>query len=105
LFCSNPRQFKVLNEANAGVGDEVQIILQDGVLLRSSMLIYALPLVLLIIGGIAGSYWSNDTANRDGLASIGSLLGLFAGFVLAKWIARRHPVMAIARPLGTVAPD
>ncbi len=99
LFCSKPRQFKVQNEANAGVGDEVQITLQDGVLLRSSVLIYVLPLVLLLGGGILGSHWSSDEASRDGFAAIGSLLGLIIGFVVAKKLAKNHPVMAVARNL------
>jgi sigma-E factor negative regulatory protein RseC len=99
LFCSKPRQFRVLNEANAIVGEEVQITLQDGVLLRSSLLIYALPLALLLTGGMLGSHWSNDAASRDGFAAIGSLLGLAGGFMLAKWLARRQRVMAVASPL------
>ena len=63
MFCSKTRQFRVKNEANANVGDEVQITLQDGVLLRSSMLIYALPLMLLLGGGMMGSHWSIDATN------------------------------------------
>jgi sigma-E factor negative regulatory protein RseC len=99
LFCTRPRQFTVLNESKASVGDEVQISLQDGVLLRSSMLIYALPLSLLLAGGMLGSYWTSDPANRDGLAAVGSLLGLICGFFLAKWAAKRQQVMAVARPI------
>jgi sigma-E factor negative regulatory protein RseC len=99
LFCNKPRQFKVLNEANASVGEEVQITLQDGVLLRSSMLVYVLPLALILAGGILGSHWSNDAASRDGFAAIGSLLGLVGGFLLAKWLAKRQRVMAVAVPL------
>lgn len=100
LFCSKPRQFKVQNEANAGVGEEVQISLQDGVLLRSSILIYVLPLVLLLGGGMLGSLWSGDAASRDGMAAIGSMLGLIVGFVVAKKLAKNQTVMAVARPLA-----
>lgn len=99
LFCTRLRQFKVINEAKASVGDEVQITLQDGVLLRSSMLIYALPLSLLLAGGMLGSHWANDQSNRDGGAAFGSLVGLIGGFFLAKWAAKRQQVMAVARPL------
>ena len=100
LFCSKPRQFKVQNEANACVGDEVQIMLQGGVLLRGAVLIYVLPLVLLLGGGMLGSQWSSDAASRDGFAAIGSLLGLAIGFVAAKIFAKYQPVMAVARPLA-----
>ena len=97
LFCTKPRQFKVYNEANAAVGDEVQITLQDGVLLRSSILMYAMPLLLLLGGGVLGTHWSHDAASRDGYAAVGSLLGLVGGFVLAKLISKHQQVMAVAR--------
>jgi sigma-E factor negative regulatory protein RseC len=100
LFCSKPRQFKVHNEANAGVGDEVTVTLADGVLLRSSILMYVLPLVLLLSGGALGAHWSYDAASRDGFAAIGSLLGLIAGFGLAKWLSKRLRVMAVAHPVA-----
>ncbi len=99
IFCSQPRQFKVHNEANASVGDEVQITLPDGVLLRSSIIMYVIPLSLLLSGGMLGAHWASDTASRDGYAAIGSLLGLVGGFVLARWISKRQLVAAVARPI------
>ena len=54
VFCNNkPRIFYVRNEVNAKVGDEVQISIPDGVLLRGAMKMYVLPLILLLVGGIA----------------------------------------------------
>ncbi|KAF0206385.1 MAG: sigma-E factor negative regulatory protein [Gallionellaceae bacterium] len=99
MFCSKPRQFKVHNEADARVGDEVQITLPDGVLLRSSIIMYVMPLSLLLSGGMLGSHWASDTASRDIYASIGSLLGLIGGFLLARWISKRQLVAAVARPV------
>lgn len=99
LFCSKPRQFTVLNEADARVGDEVQITLPDGVLLRSSILMYIVPLSLLLSGGMLGAHWASDTASRDGYAALGSLFGLAGGFVLAKWISKHWLVTAVARPI------
>lgn len=99
MFCSKPRQFKVHNEADARVGDEVQITLPDGVLLRSSIIMYVMPLALLLSGGMLGSHWASDTASRDIYAFIGSLLGLIGGFLLARWISKRQLVAAVARPV------
>jgi sigma-E factor negative regulatory protein RseC len=99
LFCSKPRQFRVRNESDAAVGDEVQITLPDGVLLRSSMLMYVVPLSLLLSGGMLGAHWANNATSRDGYAALGSLLGLIGGFVLAKWLANRQRVSAVATPL------
>jgi sigma-E factor negative regulatory protein RseC len=105
LFCSSPRQFKVKNEASAAVGDEVQIVLADGVLLRSSILMYVMPLALLLGGGMFAAHWATDVAERDGYAALGALSGLLAGFMLARWISRRLPVMAVARPLDRLHPE
>lgn len=99
LFCSKPRQFTVRNEANAIVGDEVQITLPDGVLLRSSLLMYVVPLSLLLSGGMLGAYWAGAVANRDGYAILGALLGLVCGFALAKRMSNRQRVMAVAQPV------
>ncbi|MEI7842842.1 MAG: SoxR reducing system RseC family protein [Gallionellaceae bacterium] len=100
LFCTKPRQFTVRNEANAVAGDEVQITLPDGVLLRSSMLMYVLPLSLLMSGGMVGAHWANEVAMKDAYAALGSLIGLVAGFALARWIAQRQMVKAIARSIA-----
>lgn len=99
MFCSKPRQFKVKNEAHAAVGDEVQVSLADGVLLRSSVLMYVMPLALLLSGGMLGAHWASDAVSRDAYAALGALVGLVGGFVLAKWLAKRQQVMAVARPV------
>jgi sigma-E factor negative regulatory protein RseC len=80
VFCGDkPRQFKVRNEVNAGIGDEIQVSIPDGVLLRGAIKMYVLPLILLLAGGMAG-----DAAGRDGYAVVGAVLGLSLGFILAK---------------------
>ena len=99
LFCSKPRQFRVKNDANASVGDEVRVTLPEGVLLRSSVLMYVLPLVLLLAGAMLGALWAGEAANSDGYALAGALFGLVTGFLLAKWVSRRVLVMAVAERL------
>jgi len=85
VFCSNkPRMFFVRNEVNAKVGDEVQISIPDGVLLRGAMKMYVLPLILLLVGGIAGVGLADGIALRDAYAAAGAVLGLSLGFILAK---------------------
>jgi sigma-E factor negative regulatory protein RseC len=85
LFCSNkPRQFKVSNEAGASVGDEVQVSIPDGVLLRGAMKMYVLPLILLLAGGVAGVGLAGEVSSHDAYAVAGAVIGLLLGFVLAK---------------------
>lgn len=85
LFCSNKaRQFNVRNEVRAQVGDQVQISIAEGVLLRGAIKMYVLPLLLLLAGGAAGAGLANEPAGRDACAFAGSVIGLAMGFLLAK---------------------
>lgn len=86
LFCSNkPRHFKVRNEVRAKVGDEVQVSLPDGMLLRGALRMYVLPLALLLAGGALGVTVAGETALRDAYAVAGAVLGLLSGFALARY--------------------
>lgn len=85
LFCSDkPRMFKVHNHAQAKAGDEVQVSLPDGELLRGAMKLYVLPLILLLAGGISGGIVAGDVQNRDVYAVVGAGIGLLLGFLMAK---------------------
>jgi sigma-E factor negative regulatory protein RseC len=85
LFCSNkPRHFKVRNEARAKVGDEVQVSIPDGVLLRGAVKMYVVPLILFLFGGLAGVTATHEAALRDAYAVAGAIIGLLLGFILAR---------------------
>lgn len=99
LFSSQPRRFRVRNEINARVGEEVQVFVADGVLLRSAVIMYILPLILLLLGGSMGSYWAGEAGSRDGYAVIGAMLGLVAGFVLARVLTLGQHALSSAQPL------
>lgn len=85
VFCSSqPRTFLVRNQAGAQVGDEVNVSLPDGVLLRSSWRIYGAPLLLMLGGGLVGASFAGAAASSDSYALIGSVLGLLSGFAWGK---------------------
>jgi sigma-E factor negative regulatory protein RseC len=90
LFCSKPREFKVDNPINARVGDQVIISVAEGAVLRGIGLVYLLPLMMLLAGALLGNIWAAQIGQRDGYAAVGALLGLTAGFALAKWISLRQ---------------
>lgn len=95
MFCSNkPRQFKVRNEVSAKVGDEIQVSIPDGVLLRGALKMYILPLILLLAGGIAGVGLSGETALRDAYAVAGAATGLLLGFIMARLSPRAGRAVA-----------
>jgi sigma-E factor negative regulatory protein RseC len=97
MFCSNkPRHFKVSNKAQAKVGDEVQVSIPDGVLLRGAAKMYMVPLVLLLIGGFTGASLAGNVAGRDAYAVAGAVCGLLLGFVLAKLAPGAGQAVAIS---------
>ena len=96
VFCSNnARNFSVRNEVGASVGDEVQISIPDGVLLRGAIKMYVLPLMLLLAGGIVGvSLAGSMAAARDAYAVAGAIMGLLLGFVFARFSPRAGRAVA-----------
>jgi len=89
-LCVRPRQFRVRNSVGARVGDEVQVVVADGVLLRSALTLYGLPLLLVFAGAAFGAQWMAGSGRRDAGAVIGAVAGLLAGFILARFIASRQ---------------
>lgn len=98
LFSSRPRRFRVRNDAGVQVGNEVSVTLTEGVLLRSALLMYTLPLVFLFAGAAIAGQWAKDAGSADGYAVLGALTGLLLGFFLARIVARRQRGLAVAQP-------
>ena len=89
LFCSKPRLFQVANPINAGVGDQVVISVAEGAVLRGIGVVYLLPLLLLLGGAMLGNFLAAQAGQTDAYAASGALLGLVAGFVLARISSRQ----------------
>lgn len=100
MFCSSqPRAFLVRNQAGAQVGDEVNVSLPDGVLLRSSWRMYLLPLLLMMGGGLIGASFAGETASRDSFALFGSVLGLLSGFAWGKFLSSVDSPRAVVQSI------
>lgn len=98
MFCSSqPRSFIVFNQADAKVGDEVNITLPEGSLWYSSVRMYLIPLLLMIGAGFVGVSFATDAATRDGYALIGSLVGLMLGFALGKLLPYSNDSRAVVQ--------
>lgn len=80
MFCQETRPWRVLNPRGAKVGDQVDVVVADGALKASAMLVYVLPLCLFLGGAVLG---------MAGLGEIGAIGGAASGLVLAWWIIRR----------------
>ncbi len=102
LFCSSqPRTFRVANQAHAQVGDEVAVGLPDGILLRNSVLMYLLPLALMLVGALLGS--SIGIGMQDAAALLGSVVGLAAGFLVVRRVTQGSATQAVVRAIVTAA--
>ncbi|MDX1634045.1 MAG: SoxR reducing system RseC family protein [Marinobacter sp.] len=78
-------QVLVANTLGAAVGDEVSLAIAESALLRASLLVYALPLLLMVVGAMAGHQWAPGS---DAAAMMAAVVGLGLGFWLARLAQR-----------------
>ncbi|MHA7809986.1 MAG: SoxR reducing system RseC family protein [Marinobacter adhaerens] len=73
-------QILVTNSVNARVGDEVTIGIDEQALLGASILVYAVPLILMVFASMLGHQMSGGSDGAAMLAAVAGLaLGFFAG--------------------------
>lgn len=87
VFGQRMNRIRALNQVEARVGDEVIIGLSESALVRGSFAVYATPLVGLFAGAGLATAWSG--ADGEGLAILGGVLGLAAGFLVVRRFSRR----------------
>lgn len=86
-------RIRVINTIGARNGDLVTLGLEDGALVRSSFAVYAMPLIFLLLGGVAGGLL-NDTLSwqsKEGATAVCGVLGLLAGLA---WMRRYSQAVA-----------
>ena len=78
---------RVVNSIGATVGEQVVIGVSESGLLRGSLAVYAIPLLGLFIGALAGYLFGDDAAQRyvDFRSVLGGAVGLAAGLA---WLRR-----------------
>ncbi|WP_404368849.1 SoxR reducing system RseC family protein [Marinobacter sp.] len=86
MSAGRANQIAVNNLLDAAVGDEVTVAIGESALLRASLLVYALPLVLMVSGAILGQQISSES---DALAVAGAGMGLGLGFLIARSVQKR----------------
>nr|WP_297399005.1 SoxR reducing system RseC family protein [uncultured Marinobacter sp.] len=79
-------QVLVANTVGARVGDDVTIGIDEQALLGASLMVYALPLVLMVLASIAGHQLSEGS---DLFAMAGAAIGLATGFLVSRQWQRR----------------
>lgn len=80
-------RIRVLNTIGAATGEMVEIGVEDGTLVRTSFAVYAMPLILLLLGGVGGGMLADalQWPAREGATAAGGMLGLALGFL---WLRR-----------------
>jgi len=86
LLGSKASTFKVLNPIGAALGERVVIGMEEAALLKSSLLVYLLPLAFLLAGAIFGGWLAPDRL-QDAYAVAGVFVGLVLGFVALKLVS------------------
>jgi sigma-E factor negative regulatory protein RseC len=99
LFCSESRQFRVRNDIDASIGSTVEVVLPEGVLLSSALLMYLLPLLMLLAGAILGMQWTDNPDEADWYSVAGGGLGLLFSYFIIKGLSVWRHLFPNARPV------
>ena len=93
---------RVLNQANAKVGDRVTISLSSKSVFKSAMILYILPTISLILGALVGSGIHNYLGmGETGAAIFFGFAGLTLGFTFAGVISKRQTPSSKLTPIIT----
>jgi len=84
VFSFKKRKIQIRNNINAKVGEKVKLIIEENYLLKTSLLLYGVPLFFLFGGMIAFEYFFE--AANDLVVFFGGALGLSIGIILLKFI-------------------
>lgn len=86
-FSGNRKAIEVSCATDIRAGDELQLTMSEGDLLKAGLLVYLLPSVLSLVGAAIAS----SSGWGDGAAVLGMLAGFATGFLLVKssgWVPR-----------------
>jgi len=98
------REFRLQNSIGAAIGDRVVVSLQDGVTLKTSLAVYMVPVLLVILGAALGTALDKGDLG----AGLGAGLGLAAALVFVAHFRRRmagdessHPILTRRAEAGS----
>lgn len=77
------------------VGQSVVIGLEEGSLIKASVMVYFLPLLILILAAVAVRILGGD----ENVQILSGLGGLVVGFAIARWVSTRSPSEGCYQPV------
>lgn len=91
---------EVVDPIGVRVGQSVRIALAEDSAFKASVIVYGIPLLAVIIGGLTGDWLGKASGSRDIWAMIGTFGGLVVSMMIVRllnnWFkrdSRNHPVI------------
>ena len=88
IFSHKRNKLSIKNNIGVKVGDRVMLTIEENYLLRSSLLLYGLPLLFLFIGMVFMDTITQK--NSDLWVLVGAIFGMLSGLILVKFLARKN---------------
>jgi len=93
LFGNRSTRYRAVNLSTVPLqpGDQVVVGIDENAILGGSLIVYALPLLMLVMAAVAGGVLAESMLPGYGeiLAIIAALCGFVAGLVMTRHISRR----------------
>ncbi len=90
-LCDNNHQFiKVKNSINANIGDPVSIEFKSGNMIKTSIMLYLIPLIMFVFGIFAGNQIQSDNKN-DIISFLTGIVFLVLSFFILSRIDKKNP--------------
>lgn len=84
-----PARVKAINLTGAEVGDEVMVGIPENVLVRSSFMLYIMPLLVMFLSAGLGETLAPYLSSGEGVVTGLGLGGLAAGFISSRYVLYR----------------
>lgn len=79
------QEVEAINDANARVGDRIQISISSGAILKATFLLYLFPVICMIAGGVFGNWLAPSLGtNPSAIAALAALLCLGASLLIVR---------------------
>jgi sigma-E factor negative regulatory protein RseC len=88
IFSHKKNNIFLVNHINAKVGDKVILSIEENYLLRTSLLLYGIPLISMFLGMVLLS--SLSISLKDLYALFGGIAGFILGMFIVKLITKRQ---------------
>ena len=91
IFSHRTGHIETHNHLNAKLGDVVILGIDETLMLKSSLMLYGVPLMLMFLGMVMANTFAKETTELYAL--LGAVIGLFLGVVLIKRIVNEKMQM------------